>query len=103
MADLEHFLTPGLFDDTRQVSEILQSFFSFESEMQKIQRRHTHHFKDDKTGNLSTHLKPADSCAGLAQKSVLVATDHQSFTWCRNAHQLCGLSRFLHLWQASST
>ena len=48
MADLEHFLTPGLFDDTRQVSEILQSFFSFESEMQKIQKRHTHHFKDDR-------------------------------------------------------
>ena len=90
-------------------SKVLQLFFSSESEMQKLQRK-THNItskmcnngsfqlyalEDDKTGNLGTLLKPADSCAGLAHKCVLVALTHHSFTWDKNAFPLCCLSGFL--------
>ena len=50
--------------------------------------------EDDKTGNMSALLKPADSCAGLAKKCVLVALTNHLFTW-KNAFPLCCLSGFL--------
>ena len=79
MADLRKFQTLGFVDDTSHRSKVLQLFFSSESGMQKLQKTHNITSKmrnnasfqlyapeDDETGNLSTHLKPADSCAGLA-------------------------------------
>ena len=49
--------------------------------------------EDDKTGNMSALLGPADSCAGLAKKCVLVALTNHSFTW-KDAFPLCCLARF---------
>ena len=66
-ADQRNFQTPGFVDDTSHWSKVLQLFFSSESEMQKLQKK-THNIastapEDDITGNTSTLVKPADSCA----------------------------------------
>ena len=77
--------------------------------MQKLQKEDAQHYfedaqqrvfelyapEDDKTGNLSTLLKPADSCAGMAKKCVLMALTNHSFAWDNNAFPFCCLSGFL--------
>ena len=93
MADLRKFQTLGFVDDTSHRSKVLQLFFSSGSEMQKLQKTHNITSKmrnnalfqlyapeDDKTGNLSTLLKLADSCAGLATECVLMAVSNHSVT-----------------------
>ena len=99
---------PGFVDDTSHWSKVLQLFFSSENEMQKLQTK-THSItskmrdnasfqlyapEDDKTGNLSALLNPADSCVALAKRCVVMALTNHSFTW-KNAFPLCYLSGFL--------
>ena len=100
MSDLRNFL---------ELEQVLQLFFSSECEMQKLQKK-THNIsskmrnnasfqlyapEDDKTGNMSTLLEPADSYAVLAKKCVLMPLTNHSFTWDKNAFPLCCLSGFL--------
>ena len=104
--NLRNFQTPRFVDYTSYWSKVLQLFFSSESEMQKLQKK-THNItskmrnnasfqwyapEDDKTGNMGTLLKPADSCAGLAKKYVLMALTNHSLTWDKNAFPLCCFS-----------
>ena len=98
IAVLRNFQTPLFVDDTSHWSKVLQLFISSESEMQMLQEK-THDStskmrnhssfqlyapEDEKTGNLSTPLEPADTCAGLAQNCVL--------TWDKDAFPLCCFS-----------
>ena len=91
-ADLRNFQTSGFVDDASHWSKVLQLFFSSENEMQKHQKK-THNVlskmrnnasfqlyapEDDKTGNMSALLKPADSCDECVVMSVL-KTCNQSF------------------------
>ena len=97
MADLRNFQTPRFVDGTSHMSKVVQ-LFSSEREMQKTQKK-THKMRnpapeDDKTGNMSTLLKPADSCGGLVKMCALVALTNHSFTWDTNAFPLCCLSGF---------
>ena len=108
MADLRNFQTPGFVDDTSHWSKGLQLFFSSENDLQKLQKKthnttskmrdnasfQLHAREDDKTGNLSALLKPADSCVALTKKCVLMALTNHSFTW-KNAFPLCYHSGFL--------
>ena len=106
---MQNFQTVGFVDDTPHVSKILRSFLFSPCEMQKIPKQ-THNItskmrnnvsfqlyapEDEKIGNLSTLLKPTDSCAGLAQKCVLMALSNHSCKWDKNAIPHCCSSFFL--------
>ena len=110
--DIGTFVEPGVVDiatPSHEVAKILNRLLTLQDEVDKLHKK-THNLtskmrsrasfqlytpvgKD--TVQIGAPLTATASCEELAKKPILMAMDHHSFTWDRNANPLCCLSGFL--------